>query len=158
MFAQTLTTSGTVDSSLALHEYVYPTVCFLSLGSAHPSDEARPLATDSDVALGATHVRSRSGSARRRLAVVRGAQPLPQVPPVGGEAERSRRFHDLQKRMSTVEAAARARRARSVVVVPSRTIDKWHEPAAESQAYEERLLCSLLELQDPNLWLTYVTS
>jgi hypothetical protein len=44
------------------------------------------------------------------------------------------------------------------VVVPSRTIDKWHEPPAESQAYEERLLCSLLELQDPALSMTYVTS
>jgi hypothetical protein len=48
--------------------------------------------------------------------------------------------------------------AREQVIVPSRTIDKWHEPAAETQAYEERLLCSLLELRDPTLRMTYVTS
>jgi hypothetical protein len=102
-------------------------------------------------------MRTREG-ARRRLAVVRTAQKSPRVPPAGRGAKRLRRFEELQQRMSSVEAAARARRARSVVVVPSRTIDKWHEPPAESQAYEERLLCSLLELQDPNLQMTYVTS
>ena len=37
---------------------------------------------------------------------------------------------------------------RSIVIVPSRTIDKFHEPAAETQAYEERLLCLLLMLRD----------
>jgi hypothetical protein len=47
---------------------------------------------------------------------------------------------------------------RSIVVVPSRTINKWHEPAAETQAYEERLLCLLLGLRDPELHVTYVTS
>ena len=47
---------------------------------------------------------------------------------------------------------------RSIVIVPSRTIDKFHEPAAETQAYEERLLCLLLMLRDPDLRLTYVTS
>ena len=26
---------------------------------------------------------------------------------------------------------------RSIVIVPSRTIDKFHEPAAETQAYED---------------------
>ena len=36
------------------------------------------------------------------------------------------------------------RRAQTVVVVPSRTIEKFHEPVAETQAYEERLLCLLL--------------
>lgn len=47
---------------------------------------------------------------------------------------------------------------RSVVIVPSRTIDKFHEPAAETQAYEERLLCLLLMLRDPALRVVYVTS
>jgi hypothetical protein len=158
MITQKLTTSGTVDSSLARREYVYPTVRCLSLGTAHPSEEAWPLAEDSRLASGATHIRSRNGSARRRLAPVRTAQPLPRVPPAAGDAERSRRFEELQRRMSTVEAAARAGRARSVVVVPSRTIDDWHEPPAVSPAFEERLLCSLLELRDPNLCMTYVTS
>jgi hypothetical protein len=45
-----------------------------------------------------------------------------------------------------------------MVVLPSRTINKWHEPAAETQAYEERLLCLLLGLADPGLHVTYVTS
>jgi hypothetical protein len=49
-------------------------------------------------------------------------------------------------------------RLRSIVVVPSRTINKWHEPAAETQAYEERLLCLLLGLGDPDLHVTYVSS
>lgn len=46
----------------------------------------------------------------------------------------------------------------SLVVVPSRSIDKWHELPAESQAYEERLLCLLLMLRDPGLSIVYVTS
>jgi hypothetical protein len=73
-------------------------------------------------------------------------------------ADKHARFAELQKRIATVEAATLAGRARSLVIVPSRTIDKWHEPAAETQAYEERLLCSLLELRDPRLRMTYVTS
>ena len=47
---------------------------------------------------------------------------------------------------------------RSIVIVPSRTIDKFHEPAAETQAYEERLLCLIQVLRDPSLRLVYVTS
>lgn len=47
---------------------------------------------------------------------------------------------------------------RSVIVLPSRALDRWAEPAAETQAYEERLLAVLLRLQDPRLRLTYVTS
>jgi hypothetical protein len=47
---------------------------------------------------------------------------------------------------------------RSIVIVPSRTIDKFHEPAAETRAYEERLLCLLLMLRDPELRVVYVTS
>ena len=46
---------------------------------------------------------------------------------------------------------------RSIVIVPSRTIDKFHEPAAETQAYEQRLLCLLLMLQAPDLQVVYVT-
>ena len=49
-------------------------------------------------------------------------------------------------------------RERSVVVLPSRTIDKWREHPAETQAFEERLLCSLLELRDPAVRMTYITS
>src|SRR4051794_24120171 len=49
-------------------------------------------------------------------------------------------------------------RQQSVVIVPSRTIEKFHEPAAETQAYEERLLCLLLMLRDPEIRVIYVTS
>jgi hypothetical protein len=64
-------------------------------------------------------------------------------------------FAELQRRMGTVHAA---RGARTIVVVPSRAIDKWQEPPAEAQAYEERLLCQVLSLRDPGLRLVYVTS
>src|SRR6478752_5950191 len=50
------------------------------------------------------------------------------------------------------------RRATTIVVVPSRTIEKFHEPPAETQAYEERLLCLLLRLRDPGRRVVYVTS
>ena len=50
------------------------------------------------------------------------------------------------------------RRATTVVVVPSRTIEKFHEPPAETQAYEERLLCLLLKLRERTLHMVYVTS
>ena len=159
MITQTLTTSGMVDSSVARRGYVYPTVRCVSVGTAHPSEEAWSFAKDSHIVSGAMDVRARSkGNARRRLALVGIAESSPQVPPAAGETGRSRRFEELQRRMATVEAAARAGRARSVVVVPSRTIDDWHELPAVSPAFEERLLCSLFELQDPNLWMTYVTS
>ncbi|HEX2410047.1 MAG TPA: peptide ligase PGM1-related protein [Solirubrobacteraceae bacterium] len=68
-------------------------------------------------------------------------------------------FDELQQRMAPVHAAMRGGGpGRSIVVVPSRTIDKWHEPPAETQAYEERLLCLLLSLRDPGLRVVYVTS
>src|SRR5690349_87267 len=50
------------------------------------------------------------------------------------------------------------RSAQTIVVVPSRTIEKFHEPVAETQAYEERLLCLLLRLRDPGQRVVYVTS
>src|SRR3954469_10171104 len=50
------------------------------------------------------------------------------------------------------------RRQQSVVIVPSRTIEKFHEPAAETQAYEERLLCLLLMLRDPEIRIVSVKS
>jgi hypothetical protein len=45
-----------------------------------------------------------------------------------------------------------------VVVLPSRSVDRWHEPVAETRSYEERLLSFLFDLHDPNLELTYITS
>jgi hypothetical protein len=47
---------------------------------------------------------------------------------------------------------------RSMVVVPSRSLERSHEPPAETQAYEERLLCLLLMLRDPRLTIVYVTA
>ncbi len=58
--------------------------------------------------------------------------------------------------MQTAPSAACARRA--IVVVPSRTVDKWSETTAETLAYEERLLCLILGLRDPALHLVYVSS
>jgi hypothetical protein len=68
-------------------------------------------------------------------------------------------FDRLQTRMVSIHAAMRARRGRrSMVVLPSRSVERWHEPPAETQAYEERLLCHLLMLRDPGLEVVYVTS
>src|SRR5579859_30760 len=55
-------------------------------------------------------------------------------------------------------ASRGAIRPRTYVVVPSRTVEKSNEPPAVTHAYEERLLCSLLELRDPAVRITYVTS
>ena len=75
------------------------------------------------------------------------------------EEQRSRQFAELQKRLPEVWDALRSdREGESIIVVPSRTIDKWDEPAAESQAYEERLLFLLLLLRQPRLRVIYVTS
>ena len=71
-------------------------------------------------------------------------------------AHEPKQFDELQRRLAA--SIGPTGEPRSLVVVPSRTVDKWHEPAAETQAYEERLLCTLLELRDPALRMTYVTS
>jgi PGM1 C-terminal domain len=78
----------------------------------------------------------------------------------GGQVSRTGtvRFAELQRRMVTFHAASRTGRGRTMVVIPSRTVDKWHEPPAESHALEERLLCLLLMLRDPGLRIVYVTS
>jgi hypothetical protein len=74
-------------------------------------------------------------------------------------AERVRRFDELQRGLATaVDAAEADRPGATIVVVPSRGVDKWRESAAETQAYEERLLCLVLLLRRPNLRLVYVTS
>jgi hypothetical protein len=75
------------------------------------------------------------------------------------EEERSERFARLQRRLGPIWTAMRSgREGESIVVVPSRTVDKWDESAAESQAYEERLLFLLLLLRQPRLRVIYVTS
>jgi PGM1 C-terminal domain/ATP-grasp domain len=75
------------------------------------------------------------------------------------EEERSERFAQLQHRLASVWGILRSgREGESIVVVPSRTVDKWDERAAESQAYEERLLFLLLLLRQPRLRVIYVTS
>ena len=69
------------------------------------------------------------------------------------------RFAALQERLSHALAADRVRvPGRSVVVVSSRALDKWHEPPALIKALEERLLGIVLGLGDPGLSVVYVTS
>jgi hypothetical protein len=68
------------------------------------------------------------------------------------------RFARLQRRLGTATAAMPGASRRSVVVLPSRSVDRWHEPTAETRSYEERLLSFVLDLHDPALELTYVTS
>jgi hypothetical protein len=74
------------------------------------------------------------------------------------EAWEGNRFDQLQDRLAVTTTAALGAMRRSVVVLPSRSVDRWHEPPAETRSYEERLLSVLFELQDPGLELTYVTS
>ena len=81
------------------------------------------------------------------------------APAVVAEYGLDARFEQLQAQMVPVHAAMRAQRGRRcMVVVPSRSIERWHEPPAETQAYEERLLCLLPMLRDPGLSIVYVTS
>jgi hypothetical protein len=88
------------------------------------------------------------------------SEPIPAITLADlDEAERSERFAELQQRLSAVWGVLRSgREGESIVVVPSRTVDKWDERAAESQAYEERLLFLLLLLRQPRLRVIYVTS
>jgi hypothetical protein len=74
------------------------------------------------------------------------------------EAWPQNRFARLQGRLAGIEAAASSSRQRSVVVLPSRSVDRWYEPRAETRSYEERLLSFLFDLRDPGLELTFVTS
>jgi pheganomycin biosynthesis PGM1-like protein len=146
---------------IATHRYQSPIVHALAIPTAHPQAEAwqdgasapRPLTRGRRVErVGA----GQPAAAPRRLAPRR-AQAAASI--ACDEAERAQRFADLQRRMPGVHDAMSTRRPRrAVVVVPSRTIDKWHESAAAAQAYEERLLCSILELRDPDLRMVYVTS
>ena len=86
------------------------------------------------------------------------ALPRPTAHPAV-EAWRGERFARLQHRLLTATTAAgRGASRRSVVVLPSRSVDRWHEPPAETRSYEERLLSFLLDLRDPALEMTYVSS
>jgi hypothetical protein len=90
------------------------------------------------------------------------ASAAPTAAPTLGELteeQRSQRFAELQHRLPEIWGAQRTgREGESIVVVPSRYVDKPDEPAAESQAYEERLLFLLLLLRQPRLRIIYVTS
>ena len=135
MTAETITKLEQRKAAITPRQFVLPVVRPLSMATAHPAPEVwtTPAAK---------------------------VRPIgrPQVLPARGRNLRSSSFAELQERMPAVVAAERERRQRAVVVVPSRTVDKWQEPAAETQAYEERLLCSLLDLRDRALRMTYVTS
>lgn len=115
--------------------YSYPTVRWSGFPSAHPSSEAWAVAVHS------------AAPPRRPVSRKRST-----------DEPQSARFAELQTRMRAVELASRAGEPRTLLVVPSRTIDDWQESPAKMLAYEERLLCTLLELRDPNVRITYVTS
>ncbi len=74
------------------------------------------------------------------------------------EARQEDRFDRLQDRLAATTTDAVGTARRSVVVLPSRSVDRWHEAPAETRSYEERMLSVLFELRDPGLELTYVTS
>ncbi|HET6533081.1 MAG TPA: peptide ligase PGM1-related protein [Actinoplanes sp.] len=76
------------------------------------------------------------------------------------EADRYRRFDDLQRRLGGVWDGMRLNHeGESVVVIPSVTIDRVSERSgAMTQAYEERYLVLLLLLRQPRLRVVYVTS
>jgi hypothetical protein len=76
------------------------------------------------------------------------------------EANRYRRFDDLQKRLGGVWDGMRLNHeGESVVVIPSVTIDRVNERSGSvTQAYEERFLVLLLLLRQPRLRVVYVTS
>jgi PGM1 C-terminal domain len=98
----------------------------------------------------------RTGAARHREPVVRAMQGATAHP--APEAWPGERFARLQDRLAATADAALDARRRAVVVLPSRSVDRWHEPPAETRSYEERMLSTLLDLRDPRLELTYVTS
>ena len=82
------------------------------------------------------------------------ALPRPTAHPAA-EAWQGEPFVRVQQRLLSATTGARRR---SVVVLPSRSVDRWHEPPAETRSYEERLLSFLLDLRDPALEMTYVSS
>jgi hypothetical protein len=85
------------------------------------------------------------------------ALPGPTAHPAA-EAWQEEQFARLQQRLAATTATMHGARQRSVVVLPSRSLDRWHEPPAETRSYEERLLSFLFDLHDPALELTYITS
>ena len=76
------------------------------------------------------------------------------------DAERRRRFEELQQRMVSVWTSMKLNLDdESVVVVPSVTVTRaGSSGSAITQAYEERFLFLLLLLRQPNLRMIYVTS
>ena len=75
------------------------------------------------------------------------------------EEQRAERFAELQQRLVRVWGKLRSGlEGESIVVVPSRPIDNPNDPAAKSQALEERMLFLLLLLRQPRLRVIYVTS
>jgi PGM1 C-terminal domain len=85
------------------------------------------------------------------------ALPRPTAHPAS-EVWQEEQFARLQQRLAAATTVGRGATRRSVVVLPSRSVERWHEPPAETQSYEERLLSFLFELRDPALELTYITS
>jgi hypothetical protein len=117
------------------HRFTYPTVRCTVRSTAHPVAEAW-----------------------MAPAVETPAVEAPAVEEPAVEQSAEARFDTLQEDMASAQDAVEAGAERTIVVLPSRSVEKWNEDPAVTQAYEERLLCSLLELRDPNVRMTYVTS
>ena len=99
---------------------------------------------------------SKANAAGHQEPVVR-AMPGPTAHPAA-EAWAGDRFARLQQRLGRTTGAALGSARWAVVVLPSRSVDRWHEPPAETRSYEERMLSMLFELLDPGLELIYLTS
>jgi len=125
--------------------------------AAYIREQMRPSAGEgSELTTLRSHPSAQAGAARHVRPLVR-ALPRPTAHPAA-EAWQEERFARLQRRLAAATTAGRGATERSVVVLPSRSVDRWHEPPAETRSYEERLLSFLLELHDPALELTYITS
>ncbi len=86
--------------------------------------------------------------------------PHLEIPPLGvSEDEAQRKFEQLQQKLIPLWERIRQinNSEQTIVVVPSQTLD-FNCQGAEMQAYEERMLFTLLLLRQPHARLVYATS
>lgn len=126
------------------------------IGSGPVCDQSYRVGHRDQVKSGGTTPRADGSATEHQEPLVR-AMPGPTAHP-STEVWPGDGFARLQRRLVATAAPTLAPARWSVVVLPSRSVDRWHEPPAETRSYEERMLSVLLELRDPGLELTYVTS
>jgi PGM1 C-terminal domain len=119
----------------------------------HSAGRARPSYELTTLGWGRWLGASAAGHARPLVRALPGPTAHP-----AAEAWQEEQFARLQQRLAATSTARHGARRRSVVVLPSRSVDRWHEPPAETRSYEERLLSFLFDLHDQALELTYITS